>query len=493
MAEHDLTGGGHDTSWRDKAAKKRSEAYAKIPHEWRLSPEYLTGNEHSDTDVMDIPALCGILSSQELDITEKFNAVALGQAVQSGAISAAAVALAFSKRAAIAQQLINCLTETFFDEAIQRGEYLDKYLAENGRPVGPLHGIPISLKDPFNYVGAASTIGLIAYLDRPVAQENSPLVDILLELGAILYCKTNVPQTMMTADSDNNIFGRTLNPRKLSLGAGGSSGGEGALIAMRGSVLGVGTDIAGSIRIPAICNGTYGFKPSSNRIPYGGQAYCSRRGSPGYPACAGPLANSFEDLPLLIQSVIDAKPWDKDASAIPFPWRSVVAEVSPGCLRVGYFLQDPDYKIHPPVIRALETAAKKLSNAGLEIVLLPNVPSVKRGWQLAIDALSLDNSQASLEVVRAGKEPFIPSLEVDDNPIKKPDVKSIDDVWDMNVARAEYKEQWRRAFVHHRLDVVMCAPAQHTAVLHDRYGMPPYTAVFNLLEVSNVRELLNHC
>jgi amidase len=90
------------------------------------------------------------------------------------------------KRAAIAQQLTQCLTETMFDDAIERGEYLDQYLAEHKKPIGPLHGVPVSLKDPFAYVGVASTIGFTSFLDRELPTENAPLTKILLDLGAIL-------------------------------------------------------------------------------------------------------------------------------------------------------------------------------------------------------------------------------------------------------------------------------------------------------------------
>jgi amidase len=123
----------------------------------------------------------------------------------------------------------------------------------------------------------------------------------------------------MTADSDNNIFGRVLNPHKLSLGAGGSSGGEGALIAMRGSILRVGTDIAGSIRIPAFCDGTLGFKPSVHRILFVGMINPTRSGWVGIDPVAGPLAQSPRDLRLFLETVINAKPWDYDCSASPFP------------------------------------------------------------------------------------------------------------------------------------------------------------------------------
>ena len=84
---------------------------------------------------------------------------------------------------------------------------------------------------------------------------------MLLDLGSVLYRKTKVPQLIIPADSDNNVFDRTLNPRSPTLTAGGSTGGEGALIALRWSILGVGTDIGGSIRVPALCNGTFSEPP----------------------------------------------------------------------------------------------------------------------------------------------------------------------------------------------------------------------------------------
>jgi amidase len=156
----------------------------------------------------------------------------------------------------------NCLTEIFFDKAIQRARNLDREKQLN--PTGvlrPFHGLPVSLKDSFQVAGYDTSTGLACFVDEP-AEEDSATAAMLIDLGAVLYCKTNVPQSIMTGDSDNNVFGRTLNPRNTKLTAGGSTGGEGALIALRGSVLGVGTDIGGSIRVPSLCNGLYGFRPS---------------------------------------------------------------------------------------------------------------------------------------------------------------------------------------------------------------------------------------
>lgn len=473
------------SSWEKKTGDKRAAEYAKIPTEWRLDQKYLGRDEKSDANVLDVPRQCGILTQAELDITEEYSAVALAKAVQSGSVKAADVARAFCKRAAIAQQLTNCLTETMFDDALQRGAYLDNYLAENKKPVGPLHGIPVSIKDPFAYVGVASTIGFTAFLDNPLPKENAALVRILLELGAILYCKTNIPQTMMTADSHNNVFGRVLNPHKLKLGAGGSSGGEGALVALRGSILGIGTDIGGSIRIPALCCGVYGFKPSSHRVPYGGQTSPARPGSPGFPPCAGPLANSFEDLDFLVRHVIDTKPWDKDFMAMAIPWRHSVATARPS-VRIGYMAGDSAFPVHPPVARALESSVKKLKGVGFTVVNLDNLPPMKKGLDLCADYYSLDNTKLFLDFINRSGEPIIPSLQKTLHLVNKKPEYTLNEVFDLNLAKLVYKKQWNDVFVDNQLDVILCPGAANTAVLHDNYGAPPYTAVWNMLEVGLV-------
>lgn len=96
----------------------------------------------------------------------------------------------------------------------------------------------------------------------------SEIVKELRSLGAILYCKTSVPHTLMSGETVNNIIGYTWNPKNRNLTSGGSSGGEGALIGLKGSPAGFGTDIGGSIRIPAAFNGLFGIRPSSGRLPY---------------------------------------------------------------------------------------------------------------------------------------------------------------------------------------------------------------------------------
>jgi amidase len=154
--------------WTTISQRKRNEAYDRIPSEWRLPTSYTDRvGEHAVWNVLSVPRECGILSHMDIEITEKFDAVALVQAIATAKFTAEQVAIAFCKRAAIAQQLVGChptspyregclltsslhqtqcLTETFFDQAIARARELDAYFQETGKVKGPLHGLPVSLK-----------------------------------------------------------------------------------------------------------------------------------------------------------------------------------------------------------------------------------------------------------------------------------------------------------------------------------------------------------
>lgn len=235
-----LTTSSMANSWQAIASRKQHERASRIPRQWQLKQP---ASRYS-ANLQDIPRQCGLLTEHEIKITENYDATDLLSELAKGSLKSEQVVTAFCKRAAIAQQVSNCLTEIFFDDAIARAKELDAYLQKTGKPMGPLHGLPISLKDGFKVRGYDSSVGVAGLCFKP-AGTNSALVDLLLSLGAVLYCKTNVPLTMMALDSHNNVFGRTINPAHPMLTAGGSSGGEGALMALRGSILGVGTDVGG--------------------------------------------------------------------------------------------------------------------------------------------------------------------------------------------------------------------------------------------------------
>lgn len=250
-----------------------------------------------------------------------------------------------------------------FNEAVETAKSLDERLRTTGKLVGPFHGLPISLKDNFNIVGKDSTVGFASLVNQP-ATYNSSLVELLEKAGAVRYCKTNVPTAMMIAESVNNVFGRTLNPLNRKLTSGGSSGGESALIAFGGSPLGVGTDIGGSLRIPAACTGIFTLRPSAGRFT----TQRCRSGLAGQEAILsvnGPMARTLEDITLWAKTVVDAQPWLIDPKCLPIPWRPVEYKKK---LKIAVMPNDGIVTPTPPVARALKETAEKLEKAGHEMV-----------------------------------------------------------------------------------------------------------------------------
>ncbi|KAH7370518.1 putative general amidase [Rhexocercosporidium sp. MPI-PUGE-AT-0058] len=359
-----------------------------------------------------------LLTTEEIDITEKYTAVTLLEHLASGKFTSVAVTTAFCKRAAIAQQVVSCLTEVFFEEAIARAKYCDEHLATEGKTLGSFHGLPISLKHHRLY---------ILHCQWPDSS-NSPLVTILLCKRAVLYVKTNIPQTTMTADSHNNIFGRTLNPTRLSLSAGGSSGGEGALAILRGSILGVGTDIAGSIRIPAFCNGVIDFKPPT-----------PRPGSVAIAPCAGPICRNVDDAEYFMRQVLDHDCWTLDESVVPLPWRLKSTGNKNTKLRLGFMLEDKKFPLHPAMQQIIKLAISILEAGGHTLIALdPLLPEdiLTQTINTAMRFFSIDPKGTLLRSLTS-----------------------------------------QRA-----LDAFIMPVFQGTAPTHDTFGGPPYTVLANLLD-----------
>ncbi|KAI9658941.1 MAG: hypothetical protein M1821_001901 [Bathelium mastoideum] len=472
--------------WQVKGQVKLASATAKIPAAWKLSDDLLKdGGPTSTRNVLDVPRRSGILTERELELTEAYDATDLLQKLAAGQVGAEELTVAFCKRAAIAQQLTLCLTEVFFEEAIERAKYLDAYFEREGKPIGPLHGLPISVKDYYHIKGQYATLGIVSFISKPVADFNSAFAEILYNYGAVFYVKTNIPQTMMTADSENNVFGRCLNPHKLLLGAGGSSGGEGALIAQRGSVLGLGTDIGGSIRIPAFVNGIYGFKGTAGRIPVGGMQSMRRPGRWGIMSCAGPLGVSLRDLELIFRLTAAADPWTLDEDALAIPWRSLPPPTTTAKpLTIGVLTEDATHPLHPPMLRALRSATVALTAAGHRVVDLDTagLPSLHGSLLLAVKFFMNDPASTAASHVTASGEPFIasiPALRMEELEGWSVDV---DRVWEMHAEREEVRKAWRRVWVEQRLDAVVMAPYVGTAQAHDKYGAPPYTVLANLID-----------
>lgn len=328
----------------------------KVPPEYRLPADLIA---NPPKNVTNVPRECGILTPAEIAITENHDATALAEAIRAQKLTAVEVATAFAKRAIIAHQLTCCLVEWFMDEAVADAKKLDEHLARTGQTVGPLHGVPVSIKEHMQMAGHWSADGYLASRTRD--REDCHAVGILRAQGAVFYCKTNQPQGIMHLETVSP-YGRTLNPHNIHLSAGGSSGGEGALIALRGSVLGLGTDIGGSIRGPAGFCGIYGFKPTSRVVPMNGMVH--GRGNPAeltILAAAGPMAVSLRDLDLLMASVLAAKPHLRDPALVPTVWQGLRGLPTGRPLKVGLVVHNGNIAPQPPVVRAIDCAAKKLS------------------------------------------------------------------------------------------------------------------------------------
>ncbi|KAK4565327.1 hypothetical protein LTR86_003944 [Recurvomyces mirabilis] len=481
-----------EATWQARSKQYREQAAAKIPEAWRLDAKWTANiGPESSQNVLDIPRQCGLMTDQELHLTEAYDAVALLEKLASGNLSSIDLTTAFCKRAAIAQQLTFCLTETFFDQGIERAKYCDAYLAEHKKTIGPLHGLPISIKDSFNVKGIASSIGFVSFLDRDPVQNDSALVKVLLDLGAVLYVKTNVPQSLMTPDSENNVFGRTLNPNKLCLGAGGSSGGEGALVKFKGCPIGVGTDIAGSIRIPAYVNGTFGLRPTARRIPYGGQTSPGRPGAFGVLPVAGPLARSLRDIETFMKAVLEYECWKYDSAIISTPWRSPITSTTidgqkSQSLKIGYLLEDPRLPLHPTVLRTMKTAIAQLEKTGTHTLLdlSSQIPenTINAAMKSAFTSFLMDPDNTSSNHIKASGEPVVASFTTASMPELEEFKPDLQGVWRLNVERAQYQALFRDLFVKNDLDVLLMPVHCSTAVKHDLYGLPIYTVLGNLID-----------
>jgi len=296
----------------------------------------------------------------------------------------------------------------FFEPAREEARKLDAEFAKTGELKGLLHGVPISVKDMIDVKGFDSSIGYTQWTNKP-AKQDAPLVAALRAAGAIVIAKTNVPQTLLAFESCNPLWGRTLNPWSAAHTAGGSSGGEGALLGADGAVLGVGTAIGGSIRIPSGYCGIYGLKPGHGRISYGGMA----DPNPGFEAIhavAGPMARSVADLERMARVLFGAREGGHAYFPAPNPYRDVKL---PEKLRFGYYLNDAAVKGSPASHRAVLETVQALRAAGHECFEIGSPDSIEAlllfcgltsgdGYETMMSHLGPDKREPSLFITTLG-------------------------------------------------------------------------------------------
>ncbi|KLU89838.1 hypothetical protein MAPG_08807 [Magnaporthiopsis poae ATCC 64411] len=435
--------------WADVVAAKRA-----------IRDEHVQKHSHADSDanlaadVVDIETLTGLL--------------------ESGKVSAEQLIRAYIARACEAQHKTNCLTEICFNDAIEQARQLDDFQRTHGRLMGPLHGVPVSLKDQFNVKGLDSTLGYVGRASAP-AQADGTLVQTLKQFGAVIIAKTNLPQSIMWCETDNPLWGLTSHPVDVKLTPGGSSGGEAALLSLGGSLIGWGTDIGGSIRIPSHMNGLWGLKPSSGRLSYRG-VEVSLDGQQHIPSAVGPMARSLKAITTVTKLTIDAAPWTTDPQLPPIPWRQEeYEELSTRPLVVGALLDDGVVRVHPPIERVFRDVVAKLKEAGHEFV--------EWDWSLhskCVDVMdgyyACDGGEDIRRAVAAGGEPFVPQIQAFVN--RGPAI-SVHEYWQLNrrkvALQQAYHDMWdatRAPSSGRPVDVLLVPAMPHTACRTGRAAWP---------------------
>ncbi|HEX7721307.1 MAG TPA: amidase [Pyrinomonadaceae bacterium] len=263
---------------------------------------------------------------------------------------------------------------TISPDVLESARCCDSELAR-GNIIGPLHGIPLTIKDTIATKGMRTTSGSRLRADD-IPQQDAPVVTRLKAAGAIILGKTNVPEMAIPYETDNPVFGRTSNPHDLSRTPGGSSGGEAAAIAAGLSPAGIGSDLAGSIRVPAHFCGIAGLKPTTGSVPMEGHLPLAI-GALSLGASIGPMARRVADLALLFSVIADkseARFFDEGVNEL-------------GSARVAWFTHDEVAPVTEDVANAVRQAASILSEAGLNIVE-ERPPSISQAPGLWVELFS---------------------------------------------------------------------------------------------------------
>ena len=256
---------------------------------------------------------------------------------------------------------VNAVISLDREGARERARKADAALAR-GEALGPLHGVPFTLKDMHETSGMKTTVGFPPFADY-VARHDSPVVARLKAAGGVLMAKTNVATMLSDWQSNNPLFGRTGNPWNLQRTAGGSSGGAAAALCAGMTPFDVGTDMQDSIRLPAAFCGIYGLKPTEHRVSLAG-AFPDPDGaarSVRLMSCLGPLAHSVEDLSLIYQII--AGPDGSDTDLAPVPVEDT-PKLDLEALRIAVAPSFPGFPVAGGISAALESLARQLQSAG---------------------------------------------------------------------------------------------------------------------------------
>ena len=319
--------------------------------------------------------------------------------LEAGAFTSRALVTAHLDRIHQLDGRLHAFTTVFDEDALRAAEGLDAERAA-GTSRGPLHGVPISVKECFDLAGHPTTLGLRSRQHTSAARD-AAMVTLLREMGAVILGRTNLSQTMLFAESRNPLFGQTANPWSLAHSAGGSSGGEAAAVAAGMSPFGVGSDIGGSVRSPAAVCGVCALKPTLDLLPIRGLQGVLR-GQEAVRSMIGTFARSVDDLARFYAALPRARMAALDPRVPPIPWEDPM-DTDLRAIRVGWYTDDGVLPVSAGVRRAVHRATDVLVAQGIKVVPFtpPDVPAILADY---LGALSSDGG-VTLRAALGGDPP----------------------------------------------------------------------------------------
>ncbi|KAH7155381.1 amidase signature domain-containing protein [Dactylonectria estremocensis] len=409
----------------------------------------------------------------------------------------------YGKVALRAHAKTNCLTEIMISDA-------QKWLTDGSINLsGPLAGIPVSLKDTIDVAHYDSTVGMSGNVGNAKPFDGTT-TRLLKDAGAVPYVKTNVPITLLSFESANDVWGQSSNPYNSKYTPGGSTGGEGALLALGGRI-GIGSDVAGSVRCPAHFSGVYALKCSTGRWLKTGMC-TSMPGQDGVPAVYSPMARTLDDLTYFTRAFIQMRPWTYDYSCHPIPWRSdVEKEYSRRKLSIGILRTDGVVDPSPACKRALDITEAALRKAGHEIVEI-DPPSPYEALCLASILLNSDGMETVSSFFRWGEQndrgvarmrwymtlpqtikwlhylwvKYVRRDLIWAGLLENWEPQTGHQIWQLNAKREEYKRRWFDWWDASDIDCLVAPPNATPAIPHgamrDAVSSCGYTFLFNLLD-----------
>ena len=310
------------------------------------------------------------------DALWSWSAHRLAAAIRAGAVSAREAAQSSLQRVQAVNPALNAIVDLMADEALAAADAADA-ARRRGDALGPLHGVPVTVKVNVDVQGRATTNGVVAFKDN-IASEDSPVVANLRQAGAVIIGRTNTPAFSVRWFTDNDLHGRTLNPWSRTHTPGGSSGGASSAVAAGMGAIAHGNDLAGSVRYPAYCTGVAGLRPSFGRVPaYLPSAKEERPLSMAMMSVQGPLARHVADLRLALQAMSAGDARD--------PWWVPVPLQGPALpRRVAMTVNCQGVPADPAVVAAVRQAGAWLADAGYAVdeVEPPSLSEAQELWTL---------------------------------------------------------------------------------------------------------------